>query len=86
MDKGEGVANLYPSLLTEKVRNQINVIPCIIRHGKADSSTLLNMLPLPDITEIEMTNIINYIVCDLNNNSDKIITLEETKKFLSNCK
>lgn len=84
MENGSGVANLYPSLQSQKVSNLYLDIPCIIRQGKADSTTLLNMLALPNITEIEITNIVNYITADLNG-SEKVITLEQTKELLASC-
>lgn len=84
MDKGEGIANLYPSLLTQKVTDEYKLIPCIIRHGKADTTTLLHMLPMPEISEIEMTNIINYIINDLNKFDNKL-SLDQTKQLLLDC-
>lgn len=85
MEKGEGVEELYPSLIGPQIVDDYTSIPCYIRYGKQDTSSLLKMMPLPSLSEVEITNIVNFIVHDLNN-SDKTLFLEDTKSIVSKCK
>jgi len=84
MDDGQGFEALYPSLKTDRVLGLINDIPCIIRMGSQDSSSLIKMLPMPELSAVEITNVINYISQDLNK-SDQQMQLQEVQRLLSEC-
>jgi len=84
MEEGKGFAKLYPALNNNSIVDKINEIPCIINHGITDSASLIKMLPMPQISDVEITNIINYIVQDLNN-SQKEMHLIEVQNLLADC-
>ena len=84
MDEGKGFAKLYPALNNSSIVDRIKEIPCIVNQGITDSTRLIKMLPMPDVSDVEITNIINYIVQDINS-SDKEIHLKEVQNLLANC-
>jgi len=84
MDKGEGLSSLYPSLKNKNISTLVEEMPCIIRHGIDDSTSLIKMLPMPHISEVEITNIINYIIVDMNGQSTSL-TLPEVQNLLKQC-
>lgn len=84
MDDGSGVSTLYPSLSTEKVINNYKDIPCIVRTGIDDTTSVIQMLPMPQVSAVDITNITNYILQDLNK-SNKEIFLQEVELLLENC-
>ena len=66
MEDGSGVARLYPALKSNSINNLHTKLPCIIRYGLSDTSSILNMVGLPHLSDVEITNVINYILTDLN--------------------
>jgi len=84
MDDGKGFAKLYPSLQSESMLAKSHEFPCIIRNGIIDSTSLIKMLPMPQLSEVEITNIINYIMQDLNG-SKKEIYKRDVERLLSIC-
>ena len=85
MDDGSGVSSLYPSLSGNNYDGNYIDIPCIIRNGVNDSTSVIQMLPMPQVSEVDITNIINYIMNDLNQD-DKEIFLPEVKAILEKCR
>lgn len=85
MDDGTGVSTLYPSLSGNNIVESFQYIPCIIRHGVDDTTSVIQMLAMPTVSDVDITNIINYILHDLNK-SDQEILLTEVKAILENCK
>jgi len=84
MAKGEGVANLYPALIDISSETAIEIYPCIIRNGYKSNTKPIEMLGIPHLTDVEITNIINYLLNDLNQlNVD--IELPQTKKWAADC-
>jgi len=84
MEDGSGVADLYPGLIQDNYITKMNQMPCQIRFGSLDSTHLIMMLGLPELSDVEITNIINYLSIDMNK-TDKEITINETKQILSSC-
>ena len=66
MEDGLGVARLYPALKSSSIDSIHTNLPCIIRYGVSDTSSILNMDGLPHLSDVEITNVINYILTDLN--------------------
>lgn len=84
MDDGNGLSSLYPSLKTENILTLKERIPCIIRNGVNDTTSIIQMLAMPEISEVEITNVINYILQDLNQ-LDEEVFLNEVKEIIQNC-
>ncbi len=84
MDNAEGLSSLYPSLKTESIESLISEMPCIIRYGTQDSTELIKMLPMPKMSEVEIANVMNYIVQDLNGFNQEI-KLTQVKEMIQNC-
>lgn len=90
MEKGEGLGKLIPSLNSDYYRLNRDKLPCIIKNGMTDS-ILVNgqwfneeMLGFPQLNEIDIANLINYIDHKLLK-EEKFTTLESVKNSLRNC-
>jgi len=84
MDTGEGLSSLYPSLSDGAILSEYRAMPCIIRHGVDDTTSVIQMLGMPEVSDVEITNVMNYIIKDLNN-SDSTVLLIEVQEILNNC-
>lgn len=89
---GEGLAKLYPPLKNSDywTDNQ-DQIPCIIRNGLKDTIIVNNdtystpMLGIPQLTDYEICNIMNYINQNWYDNQKKT-QIKEVKNNLEKCK
>lgn len=68
MEDGNGFAKLYPPVNnSDYLRKHYAELPCIIRYGLKGTIYVnevefdLDMPPVPELNEVEITNIINYI-------------------------
>lgn len=91
MEDGTGLKGLYPPLAqSDYLANHQTDLPCIIRHGISDSIQVNGqwfqqpMAAIPSLSEIEITNILNYINHSWKNNLPHI-TVETVKMQLENC-
>ncbi|HMT78686.1 MAG TPA: cytochrome c [Saprospiraceae bacterium] len=88
-DKGQGLASLYPSLQKSNIlSHHPDQIPCIILKGiKRDSiqHLSLEMPPHPDIKEVDMTNLINYLLT-LTRKDAPVVTIDSVTMWMKNCK
>lgn len=91
MENGEGLRSLYPPLAQSDylVKNR-SELPCIIRHGlektiEVNGKTYdLPMAAIPNLSETEIHNILNYIQQAWDNNQP-YFTPREIKEALKNC-
>lgn len=85
MTDGSGVARLYPSLRSDEALDFLpEEMPCIIRYGQNKDAYSLAMVGISDLTDIEINNIINYILNDLND-MEMEYRIDQTRKLLENC-
>lgn len=87
MTDGSGVSELYPAL--NNIRNSklnISEMPCIIRYGKQSETSVINMQGLNHLRDIEINNIINYILNDLNSDISVEFQIDSTRSQLDKCK
>lgn len=85
MEDGTGLVKLVPDVMFSKDELlNMESLPCMIRHGINSPDSIFQMLPNKEISEIEITNVINYILHDLNS-IDSSYTLERTKSELKAC-
>ena len=85
MNDGSGLSSLYPNLQKSDIVSKYKEIPCIIRNGIDDTTSIIQMLPMENVSDIEITNIINFILHDMNNASINI-SLQEVQAILDGCK
>ncbi len=87
MNDGSGLSLLYPSLMdTKRLRTIQSEIPCMIKNGVAPVDSIPNsgMTAFPNLSEIEISNIINYINTQLAGGIDPV-TFLEINAFLKKC-
>ncbi len=87
---GEGLKSLYPPLAnSDYLKANLANVPCIIKNGLEESINVNNkiykekMFPIEHLNDVEMTNIINYILHEFNN--APIINNAFVKESLENC-
>lgn len=90
MSDGSGLESLIPPLAQADflLKNQAR-IPCIIKHGLTDTilvngTTFTTPMAGIDLSDVEITNVINYINHAWGNDLDEV-TLKEVEKRLKGC-
>lgn len=90
MDDGTGLGVMIPSLqYSEVLQDDLQNLVCLIRNGvevsAADSSLLLiAMPPFDDLTETDLSNLINYMNTAWDNDFPKTSPFE-VREALSDC-
>ena len=92
MEDGSGLVEVIPPLAgADYLKNNPNLLPCIIRNGmngelQVNGKTYNTEMPgTPQLTEFEITNIINYINTAWGNNYP-IVKHLDVRNSLENCK
>jgi mono/diheme cytochrome c family protein len=83
-EKGEGLQQLIPSIRANSGLTANNIsLPCLIRYGIADTTTSdrMAMPGLPHLNDVEIANIINYIVDNMQPGWQKITPAEVRDKL-----
>ncbi|MBL7802984.1 MAG: cytochrome c [Saprospiraceae bacterium] len=90
--EGKGLGALIPPLAgSDYLGAQRDILPCIVRYGLKDTITVNGknytepMAGLPQLTDIEITNILNYV----NNawgNQNGVYQLGEVRQLLEKCR
>jgi len=91
MEGGEGLRGVIPPIAgADYIKNNPIGIACIIRKGM-EGEVLVNdttynqpMAAIPQLNDVEITNIINYI-CQAWGNDCGMVKLEEVKQALARC-
>ena len=84
MEDGNGVGEIYPSLLRSNYTSDTESLPCIIKHGFNDTSTVMQMNPVEGISDIDITNIINYLSSDLLGKTEEV-QIQDIQKIIESC-
>lgn len=84
MADGSGVGDLYPALIDLDQDYDYTGISCTIINGKKSPNSVVEMVPITNLTDIEMNNIINYIMCVMNDEKDEI-SIKTTRQQLKEC-
>ncbi len=92
MINGEGLQSLIPPLAGVNYLSENRAeIACLIKYGMKDTITIdgrtftEEMFPIPNLTEAELTNIINYINQAWENDFG-YVKINDVKTALKNCK
>ncbi|MBT8220893.1 MAG: cytochrome c [Bacteroidia bacterium] len=92
MDDGKGLGDLIPTITgTDYMKKNPNSIVCIIRYGLKDTITVEGktyaepMLGIPELDDIAITNIANYINYRWPYRSE-YLTIADTRKILDTCR
>lgn len=91
MEQGQGLARLIPPISkSDWIAQNNDKLACIIRYGQ-QGEVIVNGIsynqPMPanlQLTDIEIYNLLNYILRNFGNQSPKR-TLEQVRQDLSNC-
>jgi mono/diheme cytochrome c family protein len=91
-DQGEGVRGLIPPLAkSDYLSTHRSDLSCIISHGQKGNIVVngvtygtQEMLGIPDMTEFEIANILNYVSTNWGNN-EKLWTVDEVRDGLKKC-
>ena len=91
MEQGEGLAQLIPPISkSDWIAKNIENLACVIRYGQ-NEEILVNgikysqpMPANPKLTDVEIHNLINYIVQNFGNKTQKR-SLEQIQQDLNNC-
>ena len=86
MSDGSGVSELYPAL--NQFKNsmfKVSDMPCIIRNGLQREGSLIEMAGLKHLSDVEINNIVNFIVNDMNKMGLEQ-SIEQTSHNLNACK
>lgn len=92
MEDGNGVGNLIPPLAqADYMQQHADELACIIRYGLADSIKVNDkiyseqMLGIPELDDVAITNIANYINYKWPFR-ENYFSITETRKQLDNCR
>ncbi len=92
MQDGQGLKSLYPPVAqSDYLTENINSLACIIRYGINDTiqvngRTYNNpMVGIPKLNDVEIANVINYILQDLNGQKEFFISPKNIETQLSKC-
>ena len=91
MEDGSGLEGLIPPLAgADYLREQRALIPCIIRYGQQgeivvnDRTYQQEMPAVPQLSDFEITNVINYINHAWGNDYG-VVKYETVRQALENC-
>lgn len=91
MSDGSGLESLIPPLAgADFLSRQRGQLPCIIRYGMKGEITVngktynQEMTGIPELTDFEIANIINYIARSWNN-QETYLTIREVQSALEKC-
>ena len=85
MPDGTGVGDLYPALNELGKQYDYSLISCYIINGKKSEESLIEMVPIKGLSEIEISNIINYVHTEIND-LDGEVTIKDIKAKISDCR
>ncbi len=84
MPDGSGVGDLYPALSTLGSEYDYSLISCYIINGKKSENSVLEMVPIKGLSDVQMSNIINYIRSEMNQLEGEV-SIVQVRKQLSDC-
>ncbi len=91
MENGEGLGALIPPLAkSDYLATHRQQLPCIVRHGLRDTIVVNGtvyteaMAGISSLSDIQITNILNYIHTNWNNNLPPY-RLDEVRQLLEQC-
>jgi mono/diheme cytochrome c family protein len=91
MDDGSGLRGLIPPLAgSDYLKRHRTQLACLIRHGQQGEIVVNGVSynrPMPgveDLSEVHITNILNYIQTSFGNHNERF-TVQEVNRNLQNC-
>ena len=93
LSNGEGIAKLIPPLKNaDYMKNNWDQLACIISNGLADTIMVNgvqyegNMVGVNDLGPVELSNLINFINHEWNNQEAPFITADQIEQILEDCR
>jgi mono/diheme cytochrome c family protein len=92
MEDGSGLEGVIPPLVgvEDYLTANRDILPCIVKYGWSDTIQVKGVMyaqempGVPQLTDVEIANILNYILFNWNENQE-ILLIEEVQKNLENC-
>ncbi len=86
MEDGAGLRNMIPPLDKPFKRTAAGQLVCLVRNGQlvTDSSLMLAMPPFPQLSTIDIANVLNYIQWKWQKEHD-FMTADDAEKALNSC-
>jgi cytochrome c553 len=84
MPDGSGVGDLYPALSTLGSEYDYSLISCYIVNGKKSENSVLEMVAIKGLSDVQMSNIINYIRSEMNQLEGEV-SIVQVRTQLSDC-
>ena len=92
LGSGEGIGQLIPPLKdADYLKAHWAELPCIIRHGLSDTILVNgvqydgNMAGIKDLGAVELSNLINYMNHEWNEQKEHFITADQIEQILMDC-
>lgn len=92
MDDGSGLRALIPPVAgSDYMKRNREMLPCLIKHGQQGEIVVNGVhynRPMPgnkDLSEVHITNILNYIQTSFGNDNE-IFTVQEVNRSLKKCR
>lgn len=84
MPDGSGVGDLYPALSQLGPDYNYSLISCYIINGKKSENSILEMVAIKGLSDIEINNIINYVRSEMNDLEGEV-SIADTRKQIPEC-
>ena len=84
MPDGSGVGDLYPALTKLGPGYDYSLISCYIINGKKSEGSILGMVAIKGLSDIEINNIINYVRSGMNGLEGEV-SIADTRQQIPEC-
>ena len=84
MPDGSGVGDLYPALSSLGPEYDYSYISCFVINGKKSENSVLEMVAIKGLSDVQISNIVNYIRSEMNDLEGEI-NISQIRKQLTDC-
>ena len=84
MPDGSGVGDLYPALSSLGPSYDYSLISCYVVNGKKTENSIVEMVPIKGLADVQISNIINYIRSEMNQLEGEV-SIAQIRKQLKDC-
>ncbi|MDA8692876.1 cytochrome c [Saprospiraceae bacterium] len=84
MPDGSGVGDLYPALSTLGPNYNYSHISCFVVNGKKSENSVLEMVAIKGLSDVQISNIINYVRSEMNQLEGEV-SIAQIREQLTDC-